>query len=539
MSRQLRIPEAQKVPEANHIAARARHSAVNAGPSVNADCNPFGGSICFTLQAGRPVSFPVWAWYSARLSACPPGHAAEASSPAATPVTVHAQGQGSPGLFLRDGHKLVTSYAGDTAAIQALRGSQTRPLAMASADFDEDGTPDLVSSYATGSGTGALAVHRGNVDALWPYGAALRNGEPPAFLSAARVFAVPGTPDFLAAGDFDADGHQDIVSASLGGSTLYLLRGDGHGGFAPAQPIDLPGTVTAFTAGEMNRADGLTDLAVGIDTGDGFQVLVFESPAGALRGKAEVFPASAAVNALAMMPLDDDHFNDLAVGAGSELMVIHGRDRMLSHPKSVRDSVPPATITRQTLPFQVRALTAGRFTSATLQDLAALGDDTKIHFLERPDAEYQAARAQAPVSMASRNGHPFGPARAGTFDTRVLPRKPEGHELTLRSELALPATPDSASRLITAHTSIAGGDDAILVDASSNQLHVISRASGQPGKMRLAASLAATGAPSAVLPMRLNPSALHGLVVLQKDQLEPSIPSSPHCRYVHRHQHAR
>ena len=313
------------------------------------------------------------------------------------------------------------------------------------------------------------------------------------------------------------------MSASLGGSTLYLLRGDGHGGFAPAQPIDLPGTVTAFTAGEINRADGLTDLALGVDTGNGFEVLVFESPAGALRGKAEVFPASAAVTALVMMPLDDDHFNDLAVAAGTELMVIHGRDRMLSYPQATRDSVPLATITRQSLPFQVRALTAGRFTSATLQDLAALGDDAKIHFLERPDAEYQAERAKAPVSMASRTGNP-GPGRGGVLDAHALPQKPEGRDLLLRSELALPGTPDSASRLVTAHTSITGGDDAILVDASSNQLHVFSKASGQVGKMRLAASLnAAAGAPSAVLPMRLNPSALHGLVVLQKDQLEPSI----------------
>jgi len=58
-------------------------------------------------------------------------------------------------------------------------------------------------------------------------------------------------------------------------------------------------------------------------------VLVFESPAGALRGKPEMFPIPAAAVALAMMPLDDNSLNDLAVGAGNRLIAIHGRDRKL------------------------------------------------------------------------------------------------------------------------------------------------------------------------------------------------------------------
>ena len=51
------------------------------------------------------------------------------------------------------------------------------------------------------------------------------------FLSPARVFEAPVEPDFIGAGDFDADGHLDVVMAARGSSQLYWMAGDGHGGF--------------------------------------------------------------------------------------------------------------------------------------------------------------------------------------------------------------------------------------------------------------------------------------------------------------------
>ena len=103
-------------------------------------------------------------------------------------------------------------------------------------------------------------------------------------------------PDFLAAGDFDADGHWDVVAAHLGSKSLYLLRLDGRGGFAEPERIHLPDALTAFTSGEINRLDGLIDIAVAITNGAASQLLIFESPAGALRSKPEILalPAPAA-----------------------------------------------------------------------------------------------------------------------------------------------------------------------------------------------------------------------------------------------------
>jgi len=181
-----------------------------------------------------------------------PGTAFAQAQEGSPPVLLAAH-RGAPFLNLRDGRPVQTSYHGDSASARALQANQATPLALASADFDEDGAPDLASGFASPDGAGLVAIHRGNEAALWPYGAALRNGEPPPFHPEARVFALPEQPDFLGAGDFDADGHWDIVAARRGSRALYLLPGDGHGGFGAPQRIDLPAGVTALCTGEVNR----------------------------------------------------------------------------------------------------------------------------------------------------------------------------------------------------------------------------------------------------------------------------------------------
>ena len=69
-------------------------------------------------------------------------------------VTVHAPQSATPFLNFCDGHALGGNLA------------QTgQPVALASADFDGDGVPDLVSGFSTGK-AGKITIHRGNVNAL-------------------------------------------------------------------------------------------------------------------------------------------------------------------------------------------------------------------------------------------------------------------------------------------------------------------------------------------------------------------------------------
>ena len=82
-------------------------------------------------------------------------------------ISVHAAGRGNPTINLSDGHDLLTSYVGPKELRSVLEQNQAEPLSLASADFDEDGVPDLISGY-THNGRGIITLLRGNVDSIYP-----------------------------------------------------------------------------------------------------------------------------------------------------------------------------------------------------------------------------------------------------------------------------------------------------------------------------------------------------------------------------------
>jgi hypothetical protein len=470
-----------------------------------------------------------------------------------TAVTVHAAHRGAPFLSLCDGRPLTARYGSSATSI-----GQARPLTLAAADFDEDGVPDLVSGSASGSG-GQVIVHRGNVNALWPYGAALREGPPPAFLPDARVFALPEAPDFLVTGDFDADGHWDMVTAQRGSDALYFLKGDGHGGFAAPQRISVAGSVTAMIAGEINRADGLADLIVAVSTANGARALVFESPMGALRGQAEIFKLLHPASALALGRFDGGAMNDLAVASGNQIVVIHARDRKLTSIESRRALVAPARVSVQSFSFAIDALAAGDFTGEG-PSLAALGEDGKIHILEHSVSESTLGALADPnfrsAMQLSKPGPDGKQVIIGSTMTPSVVRRlnalrraakasRKSPEWTERSPVQLPAGfSQTTPRLVTAHVTGSLQEDLLAVDSNNSQIHVLSTASigskarasetnitsatPLPLAMRLLASLDAASPLVALLPMRLNQHGLNGLVILQAGQIEPTLmPETP------------
>src|SRR5260370_4632031 len=202
-------------------------------------------------------------------------------------IAVQAAGRGRPLMNLGDGHDLITAYSAMSDKLQFVESdlaqlvAQAQPLALAAGDFDEDGVPDLISAYTGSAGVppaSFITLHRGNVDSIYPN---TREAEErkargeftdAPFLSPAWVFAVPQGPDFIGAGDFDADGHLDVVMAARGSNKLYWMAGDGHGGLGQAREVTLPGRVTAMTVGEINRRDGLARVGVGTDRAKGAQV---------------------------------------------------------------------------------------------------------------------------------------------------------------------------------------------------------------------------------------------------------------------------
>ena len=178
-----------------------------------------------------------------------------------------------------------------TDLVALLNNSATRPLSLAAADLDEDGILDVIAGYRVSGGAanpGLLSVQRGNAAALYPNGAEAQAQhaagtytDVPILLDKALT-SLPEAPDFLAAADFNGDGHADVLTGAAGNRVLYLLQGDGRGRLAAARPIALPGRLSGLVAGEFDAPDGLPEVLVALDGLDGARLAIFASPQGAL-----------------------------------------------------------------------------------------------------------------------------------------------------------------------------------------------------------------------------------------------------------------
>ncbi|MCC6847060.1 MAG: CSLREA domain-containing protein [Deltaproteobacteria bacterium] len=106
-------------------------------------------------------------------------------------------------------------------------GAAGVPTALASADLDADGMPDLIVAYAQGDAT-TLVAYPGDAEAVYPTPGAPR-ALPGSLFGAPRVLAtVDGRVSALTAVDVDADGRKDLVAErALGAAVLLAGVGDG------------------------------------------------------------------------------------------------------------------------------------------------------------------------------------------------------------------------------------------------------------------------------------------------------------------------
>jgi FG-GAP-like repeat/HYR domain len=419
-------------------------------------------------------------------------------------VSIQAAKRGGPWINLSDGQDLITGYrAGNNISSFNLEHAQA--LSLTSADFDEDGIADLISGYQMPGG-GTATLLRGNIDSIYPNTpeAQRRRLEGTAtetpFIAPAIVFELPEKPDFMEAGDFNADGHSDLIVAARGGTQLYFFAGNGKAGFAAPQAIALNGEITTLKSGEVNRADGLADLVVGITRAEGARLVVFEGPQGAIASKPESIDLPAAAADLGIDYLDGDNYGDIAVAAGRELLIVSGRDRKLTLTEAEQASVATARISHQLFPVELSALAIGDFAGDLGLEIAVLSADGSVQLLQQ-GAQQQTQSAKSSAAWQIKTLSAMGSA--------------------------------TANKLLRVRVSSLSHENLLIIDPAGHQVRIwmseeerLER--GDPSVLSASGQSAPTilniaDEPMAVYPMRLNRDALSDLVILRKGNLSPAV----------------
>jgi hypothetical protein len=414
-------------------------------------------------------------------------------------ATVEMAKRDDPSVNLRDSYEVATAFDGSEAAASALANDEVESLSLAVGDFDGDGTDDLVSGHG-GAGGGMVVVRRGDPDAIKPAPLDEQGrstvGTPGdrSFVEEAAVFELPGSADFVGAGDFDADGHVDLVAASRGGRALWFLRGDGTGNLAAPTTIEVPGAVTALVAADVNRVDRLMDVVVGVVTADGPRALVFEGPEGALRREPEALAIPAPATAIAAGRLDEDGMVDVAMAAGANVVFVTGRDRQLVLNEEMRTNRAPATVQVQGFDTEVRSVAIGEFDRRPGTELAVLDGAGSVRVLGQ-------ARTRAKKRLGL-----LGMTKAAVVEESW----PE------------------ATALVSAKVSTGRGDDLVVMDPAKQGLHVVTRPESDgeganKSATRRSVTVSGRSDVAAVVSMRLSSDPLADLVILDRGRSAPSI----------------
>jgi trimeric autotransporter adhesin len=435
--------------------------------------------------------------------------------PDRSPVTLELyeveEGRSTP---TQAAQRVPTSYTG-RAEVMAKLQSGAAPLAMASADFDGDGIADLVIGFATG-GRGLLALHRGNLDAFAPQSyqswvAIAHQQFPSPFLPQAAVIALPEAPDLLVTGDFNGDGHIDILTGARGSERLYLLTGNGKGKFSAPQAIALPGNLTALSAGEVGVRAGKSDVVAGIQTKNGAAVLVYKSGAGGLATAGVSYPVPQAVTQLELADLHGDGLPDV-IALATEVFLIH--------PTGDRSADTSALVERVTAAGTPRAIAAGGLVwdRESRNELAVLSQSGVVQVLARGTLDTRQFTQEERFARRS------AALRRQLPSVLKAPWSGQSESWNVVKSYGTSAPLTGNVRLMAVSLAHARPLDLVLVDSSDTRLHVLPANSGTGSADTAGGLMVETGeAPAAVLPMRVNVDGRRGLVMVGRSGPAPKI----------------
>jgi FG-GAP-like repeat/FG-GAP repeat len=142
--------------------------------------------------------------------------------------------KGSVGILLGNGD--------GTFQPEILYDLPAQGFSLAVGDFNGDGKPDLAVGYWHQSSSGlAILLNNGNGTFGLP-----------------KTYAFRKRPASIEVGDFNSDGHLDLMCAGEDGS-VYVVLGNGNGSFQQPVQINLNFSVRSFAVGDFN-GDGKLDF---------------------------------------------------------------------------------------------------------------------------------------------------------------------------------------------------------------------------------------------------------------------------------------
>ncbi len=179
------------------------------------------------------------------------------------------------------------------------------PTAIVSADFNNDGYPDL-----------AVADSASNTVSV------LLNAAQEGFLPAVS-YPVETGPVSIAAGDLNGDNSPDLVVANLASNTLSILWNARNGTFPSSTQFPVGSGPRAVAVGQLN--DGGLDIIVGHKDGRDFWVFHGDNE-GAFVEAAEYF-IDDAVSDICLLQYNLDNFMDILVCDSGNVAYVYANDQ--------------------------------------------------------------------------------------------------------------------------------------------------------------------------------------------------------------------
>ncbi|HEX4427580.1 MAG TPA: hypothetical protein VH079_19420, partial [Terriglobales bacterium] len=424
--------------------------------------------------------------------------------------------QTGPRIWLSETRDVRAEHVGATTNEQTLArivaSGQATALSLAKGDFDGDGVEDLVIGYATPTG-GAIALHRGNVDAFAPQSEAsfqaISRGEfPSPFLTQAHVYQVPVRPDFIAAGDFTGLGNLDLVVASREDNSIYVLPGLAQGKFGSPQQVQLAGKLNALASGRLGTGQTFSNVILGITSPAGNPSLLVLGGTEIGLGIVANFPLAA--------PVSNVVFGDFGE-SGDDVAFLSGDQVVLLHALTMR-------LETLSLPVSARSMVVGSFIydRNSHSQIALLDSNGSLHFVapNEFDPSVRTTEELKAIRQATRRG----------FANSSVP----GHAIAASGWKVAESVPGitsfggvQAPVLLRTRISDHGADDVMVLNPATRQMLVVFHPDATPGASTFApaqiSSRPYSGSPVTAISTRVNIDGRSGVIALHSGQATPSV----------------